>query len=93
MAFVALPYAMTVLGSALPVIGEGIADLLAFTGASALIDDVIKVVSPEQKPVTEQNNDINKQNIIDIKNKEEMAADIGDGLEHGGHLLTTLRKI
>lgn len=44
MALVALPFIVSTLGGALPYVGAFVVDVLAFTGASAIIEDVADLI-------------------------------------------------
>jgi hypothetical protein len=52
MAFIAAPYIVSTLGASIPVIGEYVTDVLAFTGAGIIINDVVDFVEKqtEDKP-------------------------------------------
>jgi predicted phage tail protein len=55
MALIAAPFVLSSIGSALPMIGGFVTDVLAFTGASAIINDVVQSVDTKiEQPKTKK---------------------------------------
>jgi hypothetical protein len=70
---IAGPYILSTLGSAVPIIGGFVTDVLAFTGAGVILDDIVKFASQKkevQQPDNKQEIDITPE-PEDIKNISE----------------------
>jgi hypothetical protein len=67
---------MAELGAVLPAIGPFVTDVFAFTGAGAIINDVISILTPNDEPIKNVKEDITTPSVGSTSLNNDTAGDL-----------------